>query len=162
LGNVFMLQSLWDPAEAHYQAAIDLSDPNVPSTALIIATEKLGDVADGRGDTAKAALCFERAVALARRLGDANILAQALTSRGGIYRDRADYARAHALLVEAIDANPSHRGEVGNALSDLGLVTSLQGESELAEDYFRRARAVLESVGDRYGLARDTNNLASL
>lgn len=162
LGNVFMLQSLWDPAEREYLAAIALYDARAPSSGLVIATEKLGDVADGRGDTAKAAAYFERAVALARSLGDANILAEALTSLGGIYLDRADYARAHALLLEALAANPSHRDEVGNALSDLGLVASLQGQSELAEDYYRRARTVSEEVGHGYDVARETSNLASL
>jgi CHAT domain-containing protein/tetratricopeptide (TPR) repeat protein len=162
LGNVFMLQSLWDPAEREYLAAIALYDAKAPSSGLIIATEKLGDVADGRGDTAKAAAYFERAVALARPLGDANILAEALTSLGGIYLDRADYARAHELLEEALAANPSHRDEVGNALSDLGLVASLQGQSELAEDYYRRARAASEEAGHGYDVARETSNLASL
>lgn len=162
LGHVFMLQGLWDPAEVRYQAALRLLDPEKPSTGLVIATESLGDVASGRGDTSRAAQLYERAVALARRLDNPNLLAEALTSLAGVHIDWADYARAHALLEQALAARSAHPDQIASVYNDLGLVAQLQGEADLAAGHYRRAHAMAEEIGDRYLAARVLSNQAVL
>ncbi len=90
--------------------------------------------------------------------------ARVLTTLGNVHMRRDQPALTEALSDQAVEllAGLPPSTELGRALTGRAISRSLQERFDAAMDDFARARIVLESVGDRYGLARVDLNIGIL
>lgn len=144
LGGVSLLLGRFDEAERHYLDSLAISEKLGDTQRTSLDLGNLGLCALGRGDFAQALARFDRALALAR---DA-----------GLAREEADWekGRSRALLLlgrheearRAIDAavrqyeRAGQRGDLAEALLDLGALELDLGELARAEALFTRGRAI--------------------
>ena len=120
------------------------------------------DFRSGRLDAAEAD--FKALLESTSAKDDPLFRARLLNGLGNIALRRDDYAaterNADAVIELLGDSKPSP--ELGRALTGRGIAQSAQYRFEPALVDFARARVVLESVGDRLGLARVDVNLGIL
>jgi len=96
---------------------------------------------------------------------DAPLLrARVLSGLGNVHLRRDEPAEVEALSDQAIDllAGQPPTAELGRALTGRAIARSTQGRFDEAMEDFARARIVLESVGDRFGLTRVDVNIGIL
>jgi CHAT domain-containing protein len=116
----------------------------------------------GRFDEGAASI--ERAVTIARELGDPSWLGQSLVSLGIINRARAEYQKAIDAYTESIAirrANGDRRGE-SQALGNLGNVYNELGDYAKAIDAHTRSLTIAREVGYTAQVGFSTHNLASV
>jgi DNA-binding winged helix-turn-helix (wHTH) protein len=120
------------------------------------------DFRSGRLDAAEHA--FEDLLASTSATDDPLLRARVLNGLGNIALRRDDYpavvGRADAVVALLGTATPSP--ELGRALTGRAIARSAQFQFDPAVADFAQARVVLESVGDRLGLARVDANLGIL
>ena len=123
-------------------AAGDDVPPLVRARGLCLA----GQLAQCAGDHGAAVPLLEEALALARRLGEEEAVAEALGKLGLAAEDAGDLDRAVALLDESLarfrEVGDAH--EIAWALAGLGVTVRQRGD-------LRRARALLEEAGAAFG-----------
>ncbi|ANB19664.1 winged helix-turn-helix domain-containing protein [Dokdonella koreensis] len=96
---------------------------------------------------------------------DAPLLrARVLSGLGNVHLRRGQPAELEALSDQAIGllAGQPPSAELGRALTGRAIARSTQGDFDAAMEDFARARIVLESVGDRFGLTRVEVNIGIL
>ncbi len=120
------------------------------------------DFRSGHLDTAEHA--FEDLLTSTSAMDDPLLRARVLNGLGNIALRRDDYpavvSRADAVVDLLGTATPSP--ELGRALTGRAIARSAQFQFDSAVADFAQARVVLESVGDRLGLARVDANLGIL
>src|SRR6185295_5742030 len=149
IGNAASQQGDYLEAEHSYLAGLRQAEKTEDRMAIIAALQSLGEIQAGRGDNALALEHYEKALAVARPLGDPNTLASLHNHIGTIYLAWSDLVRAHANFQEVLAMKPEDESETGYALNNLGIILSLQGESDLGLDYFLRSLAILEKLGEK-------------
>jgi class 3 adenylate cyclase/tetratricopeptide (TPR) repeat protein len=105
---------------------------------------------------------LEAAVLESRAVGDEVALARALTTRGDLERNEADYAASLATLEEARQLwlrLGDRRGEAA-ALRRTGLTNLFSGDLDAAEAALVEAFAAFSEIGSRRGVAWANQNLA--
>jgi hypothetical protein len=144
-------------AEAVGKEAVALSARmfGVPSAYHAHALQQLGEVQYFAHHLADAALTMELAIDDSRKLGNraAENLPVNLMIYGDIQTDIGDYVRGRAALTEAIallrrDQSVAHWGNLGSALSNLGMLEAASGHCSAAVPAEREA---LEFMRPRYG-----------
>jgi class 3 adenylate cyclase/tetratricopeptide (TPR) repeat protein len=112
-------------------------------------------------DYAQTGEYFQKALELARSLGDSRSLAHSLNRVGNWYLNidqpyqAVDYHSEALAIFESLE----DQGGIAETLDLLGMSTGIGGDAFLAERYFRRAIALFRELDDRKGLASSLSNL---
>ncbi|WP_284614710.1 ATP-binding protein [Aquabacterium humicola] len=136
--------ALQDLAEA-YRLAAEIDDPQL----LMLTLNELGAHMDRQSRWAEARDCYERALAISRRVGDRRLEGGLLGNLGGLYHDRGELEAARSHIEQALDlaATVGDRRWAGNAHCNLGLVLQEQGHRGAAREQFSRALAIAREIG---------------
>ncbi|MHC4941233.1 MAG: protein kinase domain-containing protein [Planctomycetota bacterium] len=102
------------------------------------------------GDWDHAVTNAERAVSMARGLGDERTLAEALVQLGEMQRNRGQLADALVSLRESEEHAKSvgERGILARGTGDRGMVLGRQGDFDGAWECFGRAQEIAREIGD--------------
>jgi CHAT domain-containing protein len=162
-GETFYSLGRYDDALAQYELALSANPPPARARESLIrsnigvAFRFLGRFDDG-------AASIERAVAIARELGDQSWVGQSLVSLGIINRARAEYQQAIDAYTESIAIRRTlgdRRGE-SQSLGNLGNVYTELGEYTKAIDAHTRSLTIAREVGYTAQVGFSTHNLASV
>ncbi len=130
----------------------------------VAALLRLGLYHSGRGQMPLARSAIERALALARELGDAAGEVDALIQQAQLIRDAdGDPHRAFDLLEEGRQKASAAGNRAGEAfiLGHLGILRAERGEYAAAVQNYQDCLALLRELGERSALAGYLNPLAS-
>ena len=147
----------------HLEGALERdgrSAPHVRAAAL----EGAGTIALMQGDYGEARQWYEQGFALARFLGDEDLVASFLNSLAAIALAQGDLTRATDLCQESLEIARSagaSRG-IGNALANLGAIAHYRGELESAHRNYESCLALRRQLGDELGAATMLLNLLLL
>jgi DNA-binding SARP family transcriptional activator len=108
------------------------------------------------GDLDQAMDHAEAAVALARGVGDGDLLSIALINLGAAHHDLGRPAAARRYWREAAElcAAIGHRRREAVVLSNLAAASEALGDEAAARDAYERSLALRQALGDRTGVAR--------
>jgi predicted ATPase len=114
-----------------------------------------GWLAHNQGDPTRAALLFEEATSLSRRLGDWQCLAVAVGDLGAIMEHQGNYERAAALLAEslALYRETGNQEGVAGRLRGLGSVACAQGDFEQAAVLLEESLTLCRQLGATFRIA---------
>lgn len=116
-----------------------------------------------RQDYVEADAAYEIALAAARQSDKPAHEAVILVNRGILARNTRDYATARGFLGEALAIHARiGDDDVGAIFHSLGQIELSDGKLPLARDYFERARAAFDTVGDRRRMSASINELARI
>jgi serine/threonine protein kinase/lipopolysaccharide biosynthesis regulator YciM len=106
---------------------------------------------------------FERALSIAREIGDRRGEGYALRGVGLAYHDLGEVRRAIGYLEQslAIAREIGDRREEGNALGNLGIAYKNLGEVQRAIGYHEQVLAIEREIGERRGESAALGNLGS-
>lgn len=141
-----------------------LADPAaLPDALHARAVYAIGILMSQQGDTAAIPL-FERAIALARSVGDGMTLVLALNARGMVERYPSRFALARHYFAEALAAQRDFDvpGTEGVILQQLGLAQLEDGAYHEAEATLRRAIMLLRHEGNQRSADRILPELAEV
>ena len=148
-------------ALADYEAALDLARATDDRRAEWELLVDLGALWTGL-DYDRAGASFERALALARELGDPTLVAHGLNRVGNWRANAAEPRDALPLHREALtifDATGDRRG-LAETLDLLGMATYLCADLDGSMAWYERAVPLLEELDDRHGLVTALSMLA--
>ena len=148
-------------AQADYEAALELARASGNRRAEWELLVDLGALWTGL-DYDRAGDAFERALALARDLGDMTLLGRSLNRVGNWRANAADPRDAVPLHREALalfDAAGDRRGRA-ETLDLLGMATYLCADLDGSIAWYERAVPLLEQLDDRQGLVNVLSILA--
>lgn len=116
------------------------------------------------GDYARALAAHEAALSVARKLDDAEGVAQTLANIGGVYRSQGDYTKALASYAESVKRWEALGRPAGMArtLSSIGVLRYFQGEYDAALDSFQSALKLLEGSDDKDTAAGALNGIGAV
>lgn len=157
-GRAWLAQALATPfASTEEDAGAGLA---VRSRALLGA----GVLAWASGDHAAALPVLEKSVAIARRLGDKNILGHALQFLAQEMLSHGEPDAASSLAAEAVKLS-REMGDVfclGGSLVTAALAAQFRGDSTAARSMLEESVSILRSAGDAWTLALALRNLGYL
>lgn len=142
------------------EAALELSKPDWVDLRAHLARE-LGFLAYWLGDYEASSRSYEKALALARNLGDRGLEARVLTSFGLLTEALGDLPKAKKRLEQAV----LRAREVGqqrteaDSLSNLGMIAWLQGDRDEAAARYQESLQIRRAIGDAHGVAISLYNL---
>lgn len=147
-------------AAAAYEAVA--ADP-VAGAEVAVATAqfRLGRVAWRQSRFDDALRAYETARALAQRLGDDELRANAENGVGAVHYARGAYAQARACYGVALEA-AREEGTRAKALLNLGVIANIQGEYADARALYERSRDAFRRARDAAGLTLVLHNLGML
>jgi tetratricopeptide (TPR) repeat protein len=113
------------------------------------------------GDDDRAGSLFGQSLELARQLGDAHLVSQAL---GGLARValRTDVPEGRRLAHQALEVSVAAGDEAGrsNALHLLGVGAQIAGDLAEARDWMTERLALVRSIGNDFLVASEASNLS--
>ena len=130
--------------------------------ALARALNAQASVLTDHGDTARGIQIYGEALAIARAIGQQQLVARLLNNLAIMKRRAGDFAGSLALNREAL----AIRREIGDraneavSLNNIGNVLLDQGDLTGAARHYEDAAVIHQAIGDRRGLARARNNAA--
>ncbi|HQR79307.1 MAG TPA: adenylate/guanylate cyclase domain-containing protein [Actinomycetota bacterium] len=148
----------------HDRALRLLADEDARDSATVVdALHGQGILALQQLDLATGTQALERALAMARRLGDPDREARESNSLGIARRDAGDTAGARALIERslAIARRIGDRQREATALSNVGHTHMDCGDYVAAAEAFRRAITADKALDDPWGVAIDQTNLVT-
>jgi len=148
----------WQEAALEMARAFKL--PQSESQSL----SNLGLIYATMGEISRAVECFEKALAIAREIGDRNGAGAALGNLGGAYLELGEFGKAIELLTQQLEIareTGDRRGQ-GNALGNLGRAYYAFGEVPKAVDAYQAQLSIAREIGDRLGEGAALGNLAAL
>ena len=115
---------------------------------------ELSRVYSMRGDHAQALGHLNRALAIAKRLPQREILANVLNSIGVLYLEQEDYEKAGEHLRQSLRIYQAagNRAESARALLNLGVNEQRQGNFDAALGYFRESLALATEASNKDGM----------
>ncbi|MEO6456806.1 MAG: tetratricopeptide repeat protein [Chloroflexia bacterium] len=117
----------------------------------------LGRLAERQGDNAASRVPLEESLAIAREVGDKQVVALTLLGLavGMMQEGLLDYDRIRDLFEEslAIHAELENKEGVAGCFHNLGHLASLQGDYEHAHQLNEQGLAIREEIGDTWGIA---------
>ena len=121
----------------------------------------LGAIEAAQGDFAAAEPHQEKAIAIAREIGDRHIEAGTLTNFAETARLQADYDTARARQSEALklSTDVGDRFTAAFAHVNLALIANNLGNHTAARNYAEQALPLVRAINDRYGQASALTNL---
>lgn len=156
LGSVAWMEGNRGEAERLYQEALEAFTATGNDRERARLLPDLGRVTN---DAARAAELREEALALARRIGAADLEGLALHARSDAHFSAGRFDAAIADLMEAIARLEQAGGgsALANAYVSLGRIHRAHGRPADAISYYDRAAAILEKIGDITGLVQSIN-----
>jgi len=145
-----------------YREALAPPGSRVREDAHCRAAFELGQLLFYMGDYGAARKSLEEALAVARELGDGEMIAALLPPLGGVALGQGELAEARSYLEEAIDLG-TRRGEpryLAAARNGLAQLFRVEGRAELAAPLLRQVLAGAREMGDRESVAIALLNLA--
>jgi putative nucleotidyltransferase with HDIG domain len=137
-------------AVEEFELALQLAELHANDRLASRSLNGMGLVAQARGDLAKAESFYTAAGERAGRLGDQVLLGEAAQNLGIIANIRGDLEKAAEMYqagLQHLEAGGSVRGQIA-ALNNLGMLQVDLGRLDLGEEYFSRALALCEPLGD--------------
>jgi predicted ATPase/class 3 adenylate cyclase len=162
-GRLALFVAEWERAGAlllqAVQAARELGDPIVEALAL----GKHGWVLAETGNASEGIREVERAIALARQIGDDWTTAELLND-GALTYDRTEPERTLELLAEslALRRKLGDRLNVADSLNNLGYCESTNGQAQLAEEHLQEGLRLAGEIGDLRHIALILGNLGNV
>ncbi|GMU81956.1 MAG: hypothetical protein AMXMBFR47_18270 [Planctomycetota bacterium] len=171
IGNTYMELGLYDAAEPHIRAALEIRRRELGDEHPDIgpSLNDLAQALDAKGDYAAAEPMYRQALAALRRTppGDEHrTVGPCLNSLGTLLDARGDPAAAEPLVREALAiarrAYGDEHEDVANCLNSLGVVLQSQGKHAAAEPLIRESLAMRRKLlGDEHpAVANSMNSLA--
>src|SRR6185437_14922733 len=154
----------YEPARAHYAAALELQKQRGDQAGAADTTRRLGSVANRQSRYDEAAALYRQSLELATSLQDRWGMAAAHNNLGLVADTRGEpneaarqYKAALAIFREVQD-----HGNVASVLNNLGLLAREQGDRAGAAGHFTEALAIRRALDDKPGIASTSNNLGSV
>ena len=167
IGGVHLLLGEYAEALGHYERALAIDQQLELKPKIAIDLENIGLCLIGLGRAGEAVTILDRSINLARDAGLKRDEADSRKAKGsallqlGRYSDAFEqYNQARATYEEAsLNAEPSFKQELVEALGNLGDLQMRLGDASSAEKDFRRAIEIAETIKHPRGV---TTNLISL
>lgn len=150
LGRIYMERDLLEPAEMHYEWAIDVFTTIEDPVNSAVAQMNLGVVYTVAKDLPRAVRCFDQAETILRRChGDRRYLAMVYNNKGMAYADLEDWRNAEDAYLSGIRIwrELDHSLARLNVEDNLGDLYLRQGHSEKAAAIFTAALQELQALG---------------
>jgi tetratricopeptide (TPR) repeat protein len=156
-----------DAAEARYREILELEEktPGLARTALGSTFNKLGDIAERRGQLVQAEEMYQKARTIHEKAGDQQQFAQSLRHLGSIAYsqgrwDQAEQRYRQALAILKESADDLHSREL--VYDRLGDLAEGRGRLAEAEEQYSESLALAEQRHDWDGAARSLHSLGRL
>lgn len=150
----WMVRGHYDEGRRWLEAALAL-DTDSPSTLRVAALLAIGGIAQVQGDVVASREIREKALRIARALGDQLLIGATLRELGFWYQDQGDSEMARSLHDESLE---THRG-IGRrdvtwlALRALGWIELDQGNHAKARGFLEASVEVCREIGHAAGVA---------
>ena len=107
---------------------------------------------------------YKLAYKLGMSVDELSVPIEALNYLGAMYKNSGKIEEALNCFNESLILSERNDYEEGKGFSFymLAVTYELQGESELAEDYYNKAKVIYETLGDTYYLSLVNNSLSSI
>lgn len=151
-----------DEGRAMLRTALDAAAGSTPSTELARAILAEAELAFRQGDLDVARTGGERAIAMARDLGDHVTHALAVLHMSRFSYRENDAAGVRARAQEATALAPDDRLVRRAATHMLAMAAYMEGDADGALEMFGEGLAVRRAMGDRLGSAVELANIADL
>jgi predicted ATPase/class 3 adenylate cyclase/Tfp pilus assembly protein PilF len=144
-----------DPADVNHPAV------DIPVSLRIKTLTGAGKLADEQGDPVYAIHCHERALALARQIGDDGEITSVTNSLGMVFNAQGEYEKAKSYFEESLSMARRLQDKPGtaSALNNLGMIAIEMGQYPEAQKYHEESLAIKRELGDVLGVASSLNNL---
>nr|MBA3531662.1 tetratricopeptide repeat protein [Ardenticatenales bacterium] len=164
LGAVLELVGVWEKAEAHYQAALDLARATEQTTAQAQSTLALGKLCEVRGRYEEAQAWLLQAEAQWEALGEPGGRNQTLNALGVVAWRRGEYASAVNYLEQSRVLCQARGDQAGLAYAviNLGNAALHEGNTTLAQALYEEGLALRRVLDDKRGIAVCLNNLGDV
>lgn len=139
-------------------------DPPSATREELRAVRGAGVLARYQGDYGTARTLLERALSMAREMGNRNGVGESLLNLGYLSAAQGDYARARNDLSEALEIarTTGNRWGAGIAASNLGIVACSQGDYGAARAFLEEGLALVRPSGDKWSLGFALGNLGTV
>ena len=149
-------------AEAAYSSLIVAATRQQDHATLAVAFRRRAVLAHQSGDSARARSALQQSYAVATMMGDRRLTAETLNTLGGLELETRNLAAAEAALLEAEALASADPTILARVEQNLGIVSNIRGDHELAETHYRRSLAAYEALPDPHGSAIAHHNLGML
>lgn len=155
LAQVFQISDL-DQARIYAQEALTLSQKLNYPEGEIKSRGYLGYIFQRKGDYSKSSDYIKRAINIAGKVEDKNLLASANSSMSGLLFTMGQYDSASVYTKRSLDiANKTdHTPLIARGNENLGMINGIKGNHPLGVEYFIKAMNAFETLGDNTGVAR--------
>jgi CHAT domain-containing protein len=152
------------PAMARLETALRGAERSADPGLTALCLDRIGSVLDFEGQPAAGRERHQRALALAREIGDRRLAASILASIGLAHWRQSEYDAALHALDQALAIQEELGDSAGRArtLDFIGRVHFKRAEYGKAEDFYRRAVRILKTTGDRRWLSIALEDLGDL
>ena len=149
-------------AEAAYNSLIVAATRQQDHATLAVAFRRRAVLAHQAGDSARARGALQQSYAIAAMLGDRRLTAETLNTLGGLELETRNLEAAEAALLEAEALASADPTILARVEQNLGIVSNIRGDLEVAETHYRRSLAAYEALPDPHGSAIAHHNLGML
>jgi len=128
-----------------------------------VAYNCLGSIALRRGEVDKAEEFYEGALAMYKRLGDADGVGRCYNNLGLVAKDQGDWDAAARFQELALEMARSAGGtlDIGVRLNNVGITYFKKGEPERARECWEEALALFQRTGEKWEIASPCANLGN-
>jgi tetratricopeptide (TPR) repeat protein len=156
-----------DAAEARYREILRVEEkvPGFPRSGLALTYDKLGRVAEQRGQPAQAEEIYRKALAIHEAAGDRQQIAVSLRHLGSVARDQGRWDEAEQHYRRALTILKEATGDLHSTqltYDALGRLMEDRGRLGEAEEWYAESLALAEQRHDWDGTARSLHSLGML
>jgi tetratricopeptide (TPR) repeat protein len=149
-------------AEAAYNSLIVAATRQQDHATLAVAFRRRAVLAHQSGDSARARSALQQSYAVATMMGDRRLTAETLNTLGGLELETRNLAAAEQALLEAEALASQDPTILARVEQNLGIVSNIRGDLDIAETHYRRSLAAYEALPDPHGSAIAHHNLGML
>ncbi len=164
LSRYWLLRGLLSEGRAQLQRALASPNCRDHTSSRAVALDGAGALAFNQGDYSSSRALHEESLAIRRKLGDDEGVAEALRNLGNVADEMGEYARAVELYEQALGMWRKLGNDWGEAaaLNNLGLVAMRKGEYATATDRLRESLRMFEAQDARWAVGVTSANLADI
>jgi predicted ATPase/class 3 adenylate cyclase len=148
LAGLWWIRGYWNEGWAYLERAIVVAQDVAPATRAEL-LRQAATFASARGDYERAAVLYEEALAIVRRLGDQQGIARVVSGQGDMAHAQGNYRRA----VELLEVSLAHQRELGNQQDIANTLHALGDTVREQGDYPRAIALFAQSIALRQELA---------
>ncbi|NUQ22051.1 MAG: tetratricopeptide repeat protein [Gemmatimonadaceae bacterium] len=146
-----------------YEAAVAAAERDGEDALLSEALRRLAVIRFRRHELAAGRECCNRSLAVAQRIGDSILAAEALNTLGASELEAGSFDSARAIFERATQLggfrSPALRARIEQ---NLGIIANIQGELDRALTHYHRALEAFRDIGDDRGCAIVYHNLGKV